>query len=82
VANQGDGKWELDNSFYWSLNAETGFLRRQDHLKLPKNISAILQKTSPWPALQRQNTEISKQIFPEKEYRGLSPNFPHSCVCE
>ncbi len=26
-------------------------------------------------ALQRQNTDISKQIFPEKEYRGLSPNF-------
>jgi hypothetical protein len=26
-------------------------------------------------ALQRQNPEISKQIFPEKEYRGLSPNF-------
>ncbi len=26
-------------------------------------------------ALQRQNIEISKQIFPEKEYRGLSPNF-------
>jgi hypothetical protein len=26
-------------------------------------------------ALHRQNTEISKQIFPEKEYRGLSPNF-------
>jgi hypothetical protein len=25
--------------------------------------------------LQRQNTEISKQIFREKEYRGLSPNF-------
>ncbi len=25
--------------------------------------------------LQRQNTEISKQIFPEKEYRGLNPNF-------
>jgi hypothetical protein len=25
--------------------------------------------------LQRQNIEISKQIFPEKEYRGLSPNF-------
>ena len=25
-------------------------------------------------ALQRQNTEISKQIFPDKEYRGLSPN--------
>jgi hypothetical protein len=28
-----------------------------------------------WTTLQRQNTEISKQIFPEKEYRGLSPNF-------
>ncbi len=26
-------------------------------------------------ALQRQATEISKHIFPEKEYRGLSPNF-------
>jgi hypothetical protein len=25
--------------------------------------------------LERQNTEISKQIFQEKEYRGLSPNF-------
>jgi hypothetical protein len=25
--------------------------------------------------LQRQNTEILKQIFSEKEYRGLSPNF-------
>jgi hypothetical protein len=25
--------------------------------------------------LQRQNTEISKQIFSKKEYRGLSPNF-------
>jgi hypothetical protein len=24
--------------------------------------------------LQRQNTDISKQIFPEKEYRGLCPN--------
>jgi hypothetical protein len=27
------------------------------------------------PTLQRQNTEISKQMFPEKEYRSLSPNF-------
>ncbi len=25
--------------------------------------------------LQRQNTEILKQIIPEKEYRGLSPTF-------
>ncbi len=26
-------------------------------------------------ALQRQNAENLKQIFPEKKYRGLSPNF-------
>ena len=26
-------------------------------------------------ALQRQNAENLKQIFSEKEYRGLSPNF-------
>jgi hypothetical protein len=26
-------------------------------------------------ALQRNNTENSKQIFPEKELRGRSPNF-------
>ncbi len=26
-------------------------------------------------ALQRHNTENSKQIFPEKEFRGHSPNF-------
>jgi hypothetical protein len=26
-------------------------------------------------SLQRQNTEISKQIFSEKKYQGLSPNF-------
>jgi hypothetical protein len=50
-----------------------------------------VKKNSPWPvifklfpenlvrdipaALQRQNAENLKQIFPEKEYRGLSPNF-------
>jgi hypothetical protein len=28
-----------------------------------------------WAALQRLNTENSKQLFPEKELRGLSPNF-------
>jgi hypothetical protein len=26
------------------------------------------------PALQRHNTENSKQLFPEKELRGYSPN--------
>jgi hypothetical protein len=31
--------------------------------------------------LHRHNTKHSKQIFPEKELRGLSPNF-HIHVCE
>jgi hypothetical protein len=38
------------------------------------NICAIIVNLGR-STLQRQNTEISKQIFPEKEYRGLSPNF-------
>ncbi len=41
-------------------------------LVVPSRILKIPTKQS---ALQRQNTEISKQIFPGKEYRGLSPNF-------
>jgi hypothetical protein len=33
--------------------------------------------------LQRQNAENLKQIFPEKEYRGLSANFHiHASVSE
>ncbi len=32
--------------------------------------------------LQSQNAENLKQIFPEKEYRGLSPNFFHVSVSE
>jgi hypothetical protein len=34
-------------------------------------------------SLQKQNAENLKQIFPEKEYRGLSPNFQiHVSVSE
>jgi hypothetical protein len=37
----------------------------------------------PTATLQRENTEISKQIFPEKKYRGLSPYFHiHASVWE
>ncbi len=42
-----------------------------------KNIFCIFLSSLSWMAqytLQRQNTEILKQ-FPEKEFRGLSPNF-------
>jgi hypothetical protein len=49
------------------INMLSGLGRR----KLPRREG----RRGPLPAtLQRQNTEISKQIFPEKEYRGLSPN--------
>ncbi len=40
----------------------------------PKLFTSVLFPFFPI-ALQRQNTEISKQIFPEKACRGLSPNF-------
>ncbi len=33
------------------------------------------QRNQKSDTLQRKNAENSKQIFPEKEYRGLSPNF-------
>ncbi len=66
-------------------NLQLNFFRRR-HFALTA-ISLIFLRSLPSPhilppppcsictALQRQNTEISKQIFPEKEYRGLSPNF-------
>jgi hypothetical protein len=40
-----------------------------------KDVVGGVSPTSQVTVLQRQNTEISKQIFSEKEYRGLSPNF-------
>ncbi len=46
-------------SFYLSLTYVTG----------------ILAVPIPAGTLQRQNAENLKQIFPEKEYWGLSPNF-------
>ncbi len=40
-------------------------------------------KIKKWFTLQRQNAENLKQIFTEKEYRGLSPNFHiHASVNE
>jgi hypothetical protein len=39
-------------------------------LLLPPTLPPPLPET-----LQRQNAENLKQIFTEKEYRGLSPNF-------
>ncbi len=47
----------------------------------------MMATRSPTPILQAhckdKSTEISKQILPEKEYRGLSPNFHiHASVSE
>ncbi len=39
------------------------------HMFAPASVGRSLEKFH--PTLQRQNAEI----FPEKEYRGLSPNF-------
>ncbi len=35
-----------------------------------------------WNILQRQNAENWKQIFPEQDYRGLSPDFHFMCLSE
>ncbi len=45
-------------------------------VKPPKCFSVFYVASTRVPlTLQRQNAENLKQIFPEKEYRGLSPNF-------
>jgi hypothetical protein len=41
-----------------------------------KGIYGFAKQGAAWlSTLQRQNAENLKQIFPEKEYWGLSPNF-------
>jgi hypothetical protein len=46
-----------------------------DEIKLVPSWSDGLPYIQQADALQRQNAENFKQIFPEKEYRGLGPNF-------
>ncbi len=49
------------------------FFQIQDQSQCcPLSSEALICRST---TLQRQNTEILEQIFPEKEYRGLSPNF-------
>ena len=47
------------------------------HIALPEIDSSLKSPSceKAVTALQRQNAENLKQIFPEKEYWGLSPNF-------
>ncbi len=47
-----------------------GPLNQLPHILYNVQLFSLIQYT-----LQRQNAENLKQIFPEKEYRGLSPNF-------
>jgi hypothetical protein len=55
-------------------------VKRQQEFCFLKN-SPISENSTLWPlhtvhsTLQRQNAENLIQIFPEKEYRGLRPNF-------
>jgi hypothetical protein len=71
---------------HWCHNTLT-FSRQKTRNRKDKNnknnanifSSSIYEKYT----LQRQNAENLKQIFPEKEYRGLSPNFQiHVSVSE
>jgi hypothetical protein len=61
------------------LFASSLITERTELLITPKYLfwSVLTAKTK-----KRHNTENSKQIFPEKELCGFSPQFPHSCVCE
>ncbi len=55
----------------------------QTFQKHKEKIKEITRNTIKRTTLQRQNTEISKQIFPEKEYRSLSPKIHiHASVCD
>jgi hypothetical protein len=52
----------------WSLAVQ---IDQRKCTSLNRTVESLLYK----PTLQRHNTESSKQIFPDKELRGLSPNF-------
>jgi hypothetical protein len=47
----------------------------QVHYKEPIHAILYALQNNTAPTLQKHNTENSKQIFPEKELRGHSPNF-------
>jgi hypothetical protein len=55
--------------------AKKSGLNLKGPLCLLNHFVAQLEPIGTQSTLQRQNAENLKQIFPEKEYRGLSPNF-------
>ncbi len=55
---------------------------REEFIEKGAGVRAQLEKEYRYK-LQRKNAANLKQIFPEKEYRGLSPNFHiHASVSE
>ena len=61
--------------FWEYINGISVALQRDEWLSKRDGCQCMVAPPCHYNTLQRQNTEISKQIFPEKEYRGLSPNF-------
>jgi hypothetical protein len=63
------GATDFKYEYKWYGELQTSFISNTKTLRITHMGSSWLR------TLKRQNTEISKQIFLEKEYRGLSPNF-------
>ncbi len=73
--------WELCNGVAWGKQCMTSNEYTPGYIETWKLCYSTT--TSMESTLQRQNAENLKQIFPEKDYRGLSPNFHiHVCVSE
>jgi len=79
---EGDPFYFAQESRFWTKLKQSVFNKRNLGT-IPKSFGFVSKTISErlsfrfltCTTLQRQNTGISKQIFPEKEYWGLSPNF-------
>jgi hypothetical protein len=69
------GSWISGKLLFCSNNLKDNLKNSSTASKIPLEVGAVAGGGFGIGTLQRRNTEISKQIFPEKEYRGLSPNF-------
>ncbi len=66
--------WFYHIMYYLGMGSRQVFLA-PDNNNMYSQILLMTTNAFHSTTLQRQNTEILKQIFPEKEYWGLSPNF-------
>jgi len=69
------GSWISGKLLFCSNNLKDNLKNSSTASKIPLEVGEVAGGGFGIGTLQRQNTEISKHIFPEKEYRGLSPNF-------